>query len=259
VATPQARPGERVRRTLFGLFLVQFGLVWSRLWLPWPMFGQASWPEGILLILATATVVASLTRQLPAQNVVLASVIIACAGGALLFGEKLEQQLDCPLSWTVPMLWVVFLLTSRGTAGFMLRRWRQTPNYGFWRLGITALLVLLLDLGLEPFANVQQYWRWQSAGTPTNWYGTPWSHFVALALMVLVILPLVTPVLIKKQPGPELPDVHPVWVWLLVDAFFATAAIVHRLWLAALVAGAGAALVAAMASRPNQLPANKCQ
>jgi hypothetical protein len=252
VASPQPGLGERMRRILFGLFLVQLGLVWARLWLPWPLFGQAFWPDGVLLVLATATIVASLTRQLPVQNVVLASVIIACAGGAMFFGERFRQQLVCPSFWIVPMLWVLFILASRGTAGFMLRRWRRASNYGLWRLGMTALLVLLVDLGAEALASVQLYWRWQSSGNAINWYGAPWLHFVALAIMVLVVLALITPLLIKKQPGPEQFDACPFLVWVLLQALFATAAIGHKQWPAAVLAVAGAALVIVFSRVPGR-------
>ena len=71
----------KVHRVLFGLFLLQFTLVWARLWLPWPLLGSARWPDGLLVVLTTATLLASLTRQLPGQNVMLAAVIIACEQG----------------------------------------------------------------------------------------------------------------------------------------------------------------------------------
>ena len=62
------------------------------------------------------------------------------------------RQLFDPLPWTIPMIWLVALLASRGTARLVLRPWRNTPNYGYWLIGTAALLVVVLDLGLEPFA-----------------------------------------------------------------------------------------------------------
>jgi len=36
----------KVHRVLFGLFLLQFALVWARLWLPWPLLGDAAGRTG---------------------------------------------------------------------------------------------------------------------------------------------------------------------------------------------------------------------
>src|SRR5258706_8153758 len=80
-ANPFQGLGERVHRVLFGLFLIQFFLVWLNLWTTFPNFGSARWPEGLLLVLGGATTVASLTRQLPGQNVMLACVIITVVSG----------------------------------------------------------------------------------------------------------------------------------------------------------------------------------
>ena len=71
-----------MRRGVFGLFLLSFALVYARLWQPGLLVGEARWPEGLLLVLTTATLLASLSAQLPAQNVMLASVLIALVGGA---------------------------------------------------------------------------------------------------------------------------------------------------------------------------------
>src|SRR5262245_17807179 len=67
----------------FALFLLLFGVVWANLWLRSPLFGHARWPEGLLVLLAVATTVVSLSRQLPAGNVMFVSVAIACIGGGI--------------------------------------------------------------------------------------------------------------------------------------------------------------------------------
>src|ERR1035438_9032361 len=126
---------QKVRQVLFGLFLLQFTLVWVRLWLPLPLLGNARWPEGLLVVLTTATVLASLAQQLPGQNLMLASIIIAFIAGAVqtlgaltaipfgpyVYTEHVGQQLFYPLPWAVPMVWIAFLLASRGAARMMLR------------------------------------------------------------------------------------------------------------------------------------------
>ena len=170
---------------LFGLFLLQFALVWTRLWLPWPLLGNARWPDGLLVLLTTATVLASLTRQLPGQNVMLASIIIAFIAGAVqtlgaltaipfgpcVYTDDIGQQLFYPLPWAVPLVWIAVLLASRGVARLMLRPWRNTQAYGFRLIGFTTLLVVLLDVGLEPFATrVKHYWFWNPTKLKFDWY-----------------------------------------------------------------------------------------
>src|SRR3954470_12241308 len=77
-----ARWPLRIHRIVIGLFCIQFFLVWLNLWLVPTLFGNARWPDGLLLVLATAATLASVSRQLPGQNVMLASVIIAFIAGA---------------------------------------------------------------------------------------------------------------------------------------------------------------------------------
>ncbi|MGH7975248.1 MAG: carotenoid biosynthesis protein, partial [Limisphaerales bacterium] len=43
----------------------------------------SAWPETLLILLATASTLAALTRQLPLQNILLAAFIIALIGGAI--------------------------------------------------------------------------------------------------------------------------------------------------------------------------------
>jgi uncharacterized membrane protein len=237
---------SKVHRVLFGLFLLQFTLVWARLWLPWPLLGNARWPDGFLVVLTTATLIASLTGQLPGQNVMLASLIIAFIAGAVqtlgaltaipfgpyFYTDRVGQQLFYPLPWAVPLVWIAFLLSSRGAARLMLRPWRKTRSYGLQMLGLTTALVVLLDLGLEPFATqVQHYWFWNPTKLKFDWYGAPAVNFFGWAITTLLILAFATPSLINKQPvPPPPPDYAPLLVWLLLNLLFATGAAVHHLW-----------------------------
>jgi uncharacterized membrane protein len=250
---------------LFGLFLLQFTLVWVRLWLPWPLLGNVRWPDGLLVVLTTATVLASLTRQLPGQNVMLASVIIAFIAGAVqtlgaltaipfgpfTYTEHIGQQLFYPLPWAVPMVWIAVLLASRGVARLILRPWRKTQNYGFTLIGITTLLVVLLDVGLEPFAtNVKHYWFWNPTKLKFDWYTTPWVNFFGWAVTALLILAFATPSLINKKPMPQpRPEYSPLVVWLLLSLLFATGAAVHHLWPATGVIALSIVAVAVFAIR----------
>jgi uncharacterized membrane protein len=226
--------GPKIHKTIFVLFLVQFSLVWLNVWTNFPGFGNARWPDGVLLVLTAAATLSSLGRQLPAQNVMLASVIIVFIAGtvqtfgaltAIPFGPyvylpAIGQHLFEPLPWTVPIIWLVAILCARGVARLMLRPWRKT-------------LVVLFDLGLEPFATrVKQYWFWSPTRAGLYWYNTPWVNFVGWAATALLILAFVTPSLINKKPVKHPPDYHPLAIWLLVNALFATGAITDRLWLA---------------------------
>jgi uncharacterized membrane protein len=235
-----------VHWVLFGLFVLQFILVWARLWLPWPLLGDARWPDGLLVVLATATVVASLTRELPGQNVMLASIIIAFIAGAVqslgaltaipfgpyVYTDHVGQQLFYPLPWAVPLVWIIAILASRGVARLILRPWRKTGTYGFRLIGLTTLLVVLLDLGLEPFATrVKHYWFWNPTKLKFDWYSTPWINSFGWAITALLILAFATPSLINKKPGPQPPPAYSsLAVWLLLNFLFATGAAVHHLW-----------------------------
>jgi len=255
----------KVHRVLLGLFLLQFALVWTRLWLPWPLLGSARWPDGLLVVLTTATVLAALRRQLPGQNVMLAASIIAFIGGAgqtlgaltaipfgpYVYTEHIGQQLFYPLPWAVPLVWVAVLLASRGVARLMLRPWRKTRTYGFRLIGITTLLVVLLDVGLEPFATaVKHYWVWNPTKLKFDWYSTPGVNFFGWAVTALLILAFATPSLINKKPMPQPPpDYSPLVVWLLLNFLFATGAAVHHLWPAVGVISLSSIIVAVFAIR----------
>ena len=69
--------------------------------------------------------------------------------------------------WPLPLLWVVLVINARGVGRLVMRPWRKTNFYGFWVIGLTCLLVLAFDLGLEPFAvEVKGYWLWPLGEAP---------------------------------------------------------------------------------------------
>jgi uncharacterized membrane protein len=237
---------SKVYQALWGLFLLQFIMVWVRLWLSGPLFGNARWPDGLLLVLAAGVIIASLTRQLPGQNVMLASVIIALIASAIqslgaltaipfgpyVYTDLFGQQLFYPLPWAVPLMWITVIFASRGVARLILRPWRKTPNYGFRLIGLTTILVVLLDFGLEPFAtSVKRFWLWSPTKLKLDWYGAPGINFLGWAVTTLLILAFATPSLINKKPMPQPPpDYAPLLIWLLLNLLFATGVAVHHLW-----------------------------
>src|SRR6185369_16898132 len=164
---------------------------------------ERHWPEGLLLLLATATTLASLTRQLPAQNVLLAATVVGFIGGAIQvvggmtgipFGpfvynqENIGRFLFPPLPWSVPFIWVTVLLNARGVARLVMRSRRGKPNYGLWVIGTTVALVVLFELSFEPYATqVKEYWSWKPTKLPSDWYTAPWVNFPGWAMVVLLI------------------------------------------------------------------------
>jgi uncharacterized membrane protein len=256
-----------LHRVLFGLFLLQFAVVWVKLWLPLPWLGDTHSPEGFLpgflLLLASATTCAGLGRQLPGQNVLLASILIAVLAGSLqLFGartaipfgpfvydpDRIGQFLLPLLPWSVPFIWLVFILNSRGAARLILRPWRHDQAYGLRVIALTVLLVVLLDLAFEPFATrVKGYWSWKPTLLHSTWYDTPWVNFLGWTVSAALILAFTTPALIRKKPGNPPPDFHPLAVWLLLNLLFLTGAATRHLWAAVAVTSVQSVAVAGLA------------
>lgn len=266
---PDLKPA--VHRICLGLFLVSLGLAWLRLWPELGLFEGARWPEGVLVLLTTATTLASLARQLPTQNVMLAACTIAFIGGAIhtvgalsgvpfgsfTYTRNVGQTLFDPLPWAMPLLWVIAVLNARGVGRLILRSWRSTRNYGLWLMGTTAVFVVLFDLALEPLVSIKDYWLWTPPGTSLTWYSAPWINFLGWGVSAILILAFATPALINKRPG-EIPvDYHSLLVWIGLNFFLATADIRHGLWPAAIYIGASTAvavLLALLGAQPLKHP-----
>jgi uncharacterized membrane protein len=242
---------------VFGLVLAANGR-----WLTLP--GQPGRPEALLLLLATASTITALARQLPLQNVLLAAGIIALLGGAVhtlgvtmgipfgpfLFGAEAGPHLFRTLPWSLPLIWVVAILNSRGVARLILRPWRKTRNYGFWLIGLTACLTALFDLALDPFAaRVKHYWLWLPSKFPVTWQGAPLMNFLGWAAVSLLILAFITPALINKNPVRRTPDFHPLALWLGAVLLCGVASMPHGMWPAAGLDGFMAGVVAIFAVR----------
>jgi uncharacterized membrane protein len=216
-----------------------------------PLPGKPGWPEALLVVTTLLATLASLARQLPVQNVLLAAAIIGGVGGvahgvgavtAIPFGPYGYTDAAGPkffntLAWAMPALWVIIVLNSRGVARLILRPWRKLRNYGFWLIGITAGLGVLFDLALEPFASAQttRFWLWLPTKFPYTWQTMPLTNSLGWLVVSLLILAFATPPLINKQTRSRKvpPDFHPLAVWLAGLALFATSAVVHQVWAAA--------------------------
>jgi len=226
--------------------------------------GRAGWPEALLILLATVATITALKRQLPLQNVLLASFIIALFGGAVhalgatmeipfgpfIFGAEAGPQLFKTLPWPMPLIWVVMILNSRGVARLVLRPWRKIRNYGFWLVGLTTVLALLFDLAFDPAASrVKHYWLWMPTKFPVTWQGAPVVNFLSWAAVSVLMLAISTPVLINKNPTRRGPDYYPLVVWLGALMLFGIISARHGIWAAAVVDGVGMVAVAVFAIR----------
>lgn len=242
------------------LLAIAFGLALFSLFQP---VNFAPILDGAFLVIATAGTLAALWRRLPLQNVALAAAGIALIGGSisalgartsLPFGQFVYGSGSGPLMfktlpWSVPLIWVLIVLNSRGMARLMLRPWRKNKSYGYRVIALSAVLVLLFDLALEPFAfRVKSLWLWLPTSLPLTWQGAPIINFVAWGFIAALILLFVTPALIIKKPrsksGPEL---NSLCLWLGGVALCATGCAAHGLWAAMIVdtvIGIGAAIFA---------------
>ena len=220
------------------------------------------WAAALLVVAATVSTLISLSRQLPAQNVLLAATLIAVGGGVaqmigtLVFVPPVRFQPASPgvpwfpsaLPWWVPLTWIVILLNSRGTARVILRPWRENRAYGIWLLSLGTALCLAIEMELEPFAarmNGHSFWDVRQQGL--NWHESPAAMLPAWTAATALVLALATPALIQKKPVELPPDYHPAALWILLNILCVTDAIArHSPCAAAFGAGAVLAVVLCM-------------
>jgi uncharacterized membrane protein len=223
-----------------------------------PRFSSAL--DAAIITLAAAASLAAMRRQLPLQNVVPAALATALIGG-IAHGLSANSNISMPLGpvvfdlgagkkilgfvpWTIPLLWIVALFNARGMARLILRPWRKVKNYGFWLMGLTAALAGVFDVALEPFAgHVKHSWHWEQTKIPITWGGAPLLNFIGWVCVSLLIMVIITPFFIRKQPGSSsAPDLHPLGLWLGALLLFTVGLAGAGHWWAA---GVDAAILAA--------------
>jgi uncharacterized membrane protein len=244
---------EQWHKPVFIGFLIVWVANWVLLLLGVDLPREGRWMEALLPILGALTTLLALGRRLPLQNVVMAAVLIgglsfaiAAVGarsgvpfGPFVYGSGAGEEL-LGVTWWIPLLWVVLLINGRGVARLVMRPWRKTNFYGYWVIGITCVLVVLFDLGFEPFAvQVKGHWVWLTAKPALAWHTAPWVNFVGWFITALGILVFTIPWLINKQPVKQPMDYHPLVVWLLLNLFVATGNAREQLWSAVVVALVG--------------------
>ena len=221
--------GSLAAPLFLGLFLITFVFVRIGNGLGAPEFLNAPWAGAALLGLAAASSLVSLARQLPWQNVLLGTVLIALMGAATevvvlsigsgLGSYGLQRAPFRPGSlWELSLAWVVAILNCRGVIRLVLRRWRFASNYGFWVLGATVVWTVLFVLNLGRFRPVQ----WQTPST---------GAVIGCAMGALITVALVTPSLINKKPVSERANWHPLVIWLAFNLWFVAGAIEQGRWL----------------------------
>jgi uncharacterized membrane protein len=205
-----------------------------------------SWLDAATIALAAIAALVTLNRQLPLQNIFTAALITAAIGaavhgfsaktsmplGPIVFNSQAGEKIFDAVPWTIPLLWIAVIFNSRGVGRLILRPWRKTKRYGYWLIGLTALLVVAFDLALEPWAwHVKHLWLWQPTKITLNWHGASPLNFLGWGCTALLILMFITPSLIKKQPGSHsVPDFRPLCVWLGALLIFAVGCASAGLW-----------------------------
>ena len=169
--------------------------------------------------------------RLPMQNLLLAAVVIGGVSCTALFlntqtgfpfGLRRWDE-NVPAHWTIGcqagliMAATLSLLSARGVAKLLLLPRRGRQDYGYWLLGLSALLGTLPLSGLDLLATqVGHWWRWgdhawiwQEIALP-NCAGWLLVHSIALAFA--------TPALIDKRPVPSMPGLGPLLGWFALNA-----------------------------------------
>jgi hypothetical protein len=111
-------------------------------------------------------------------------------------------------------------------------------------------LALAFDFALEPYARVKHLWLWQPTKISVTWQGATPLSFVGWTCVALIILAIIMPYLIRKQPGgSSAPDFVPPVLWLGAIILFGVNAAQAGLWPAVAVDGVFAIVVAGLCWR----------
>ena len=266
-AAPSRLPESVLLRNLNWFFYL-LSAAGAALCLAWPHLYEfnslnAHWADVLFMVAVTVALALNLARQLPLLNVGAAAGIILVVGGAaqllgaqtsvpfgpFTFNREFDPLVFGLLPLGAPFLWLAILLAARGTARLILRPWRKMTTYGFWLIGVTAALVVITDVALEPFAAfAHHYWIWEKTKIPFTWYGAPVVNFLAWGFVALIMLAFATPLLINKQPNRKnVPDFAPFFLWLGMMIVFAAAPVEAGVWRAVTVDGVIAAVVTGLA------------
>lgn len=263
-ATVLSPAAALLHKPVFLLFLLAWAAVFVALLLRLDPQGFGRWVDGVFLLLGVATSLIGLARRLPLQSVLMAGMLAACISGGVLtlgviagvpfgpvfYSHRLGEKIFETVPWPLPLLWVMLIISGRGVARLIMRPWRRTNYYGFWVIGVTCALVVLFDLGFEPFGTyVKEWWVWRTRGSVPSWYRAPWINFLGWFMTALAILIFTLPWLINKRPIKQPLDYHPLAVWLLLNLSLAGGNAANGLLTAAAVGLIGNTVAAVYAVR----------
>src|SRR5438105_3623698 len=167
-----------------------------------------------LLLLALATILFVLARQLPWQNVLSASAIIGLAAGAVYGLARLAggpwllllEQIglgDCVLAS------LVGVLTARRVATGLLEPWKGGRQYGLWLISLTTGLVVFFGFTFQTAAGNREHGE------------NSWRTLVLWGVTGLLAQILATPWLIKERPDRTSSKYQSLVVWIPLNFFFA--------------------------------------
>jgi hypothetical protein len=247
---PRIQPGLPGRSdvtsyVLITLFLGLAAVTLPGYWLGISGFPNTRWLGAALLLLAAASTLSSLARWLPGQNVVLAAVLIGLLGAAVevvgistgigpVLGDSsraMGQVFSTNRTLLIPVVWIVSVLNCRGVARLLLRTEQGRPAYGFWLLGCTLLLVVLMILSFAKFGPVVlPYFSPAARNMRLDWQTI--TTFLVCILGTLIMLLVVTPSLINKRPSRQPVDWHPLVLWTSFNVLFGTRAVAEHAWVA---------------------------
>jgi uncharacterized membrane protein len=226
------------------------------------------WAAGAWFLLAGLAGLSYLGRRLPLQNlgavllVALASAFIGLTLalrssaflGAVSYADGFGPKVLGIVPWQIPCLWLGLVLSSRETARLILRPWRRDRYYGYWLMGVAALLVLWTELALEPFAlHVAGWWNFRGVIPEVHWVGVPWVVLPGSFILAVLVLGFVGPWLIVKRPIPTPPDSYPLAIWLLFNGGFLLGNLWRGLWVPAVTTLVGVGVVIVLARRARQV------
>jgi putative membrane protein len=152
--------------------------------------------------------------------------------GPFTYGTKIGTKVFGAVPWTVPFAWTPLLLASMTLA----RRCTVQP---YAAILLSALLLVAMDMVLDPGAVAQKFWIWAEPGA---YYRVPLSNFIGWFLSGVVGSVLFSWLaesgVRAKQPPSEL-----LGSAFLILVFWSSVCLWSRLWIAAIIGVALAGFV----------------
>ncbi len=208
---------------------------------------------------------------MPLQSLALAACVTGAASSAALLATahtgfpfgRCEFSGNAGPRWLggfpiwLPLVWIVALLSARGTARLLLRPQRQRPNYGYGLVATTAALATVTLAALDLFAvQGMHWWRWTATGW--SWEGVALPNLAGSFVVSVLALLLATPALIDKRPVQSPPALLPLLVWFTLNCAFLAGSAAHVSEAALAVVAAAAVVVTTLAFQRSRASVSPC-